>query len=419
MEVEPQTAAPTSGPEAVSRPELRSGSRGARPRAPQTAPNRVRTSGPQTVDDIDYELPAGAIAQTPVEPRDAARLLVDHGDCFEHARFGDLPRFLEPGDLVVVNDTRVLPARVGFERPTGGKGEILLIEERCDGWWEALARPSAKLTAGTEVCVGGLVVVFGDDLGEGRRLVRLDPGDRALLDLLDEVGRPPLPPYIHQALADPERYQTVFAQRPSSAAQQARRPPSAAQQARRPSWAAQQARRPSWAAQSARRPLSAAAPTAGLHFTDEVLAGLARRGVAVVSVELAVGLDTFRPMTGERIDDHVMHSERYRVPEPCIAAVKEAERVVAVGTTAVRALETWAATGRSEGRSELFIRRPYRWQVVDAMVTNFHLPRSTLLCLVDAFVGERWRELYELALAERYRFLSFGDAMLLTRRCPS
>lgn len=385
------------------------------------------SSGPETVDDIDYELPESAIAQTPVEPRDAARLLVDHGDSVEHARFADLPRFLGPGDVVVVNDTRVLPARIVFERPTGGHGEILLLEELRAGWWEALARPSAKLAAGTRVRIsaptaggsddqsdskagspddqshskagspddqsdskaGGLELEFGADLGEGRRLVRLDPGARPLRELLDELGLMPLPPYITAPLADPERYQTVFAGR---------------------------AGRPLSAAGRAGRPLSAAAPTAGLHFTDAVIAGLARRGVSVASLELAVGLDTFRPMTSERIDDHVMHSERYLVHQACIAAIRQAERVVAVGTTVVRALESWAATGAAEGRSDLFIRRPYRWQAVDVLVTNFHLPRSTLLCLVDAFVGERWRELYSLALAERYRFGSFGDAMLLTRR---
>ena len=339
----------------------------------------VAEAVPETVADLDYELPEAAIAQTPIEPRDAARLLVDHGDRVEHARFGDLPGLLTEGDLVVVNDTRVLPARVGFERPSGASGEILLLEERSDGAWEALARPSAKLPAGTAVCVGGLGIEFGADLGEGRRLVRLDPGTRPLREVLEEVGQAPLPPYIHSQIADPERYQTVFAQ----------------------------------------RPLSAAAPTAGLHFTEGVLAGLAERGIAVAAVELAVGLDTFRPMTAERIEDHVMHSERYRVPEACIAAISEADRVVAVGTTVVRALESWAAGGATEGRSELFIRRPYAWRVVDALVTNFHLPRSTLLCLVDAFVGDRWRELYEIALAERYRFLSFGDAMLLTRRLCS
>ncbi len=333
------------------------------------------TDRPETPADIDYDLPADAIAQTPIEPRDSARLLVDRGDSVEHRTVADLPDLLESGDLLVVNDTRVLPARLPVRRPTGGAAEILLLEERSDGWWEALARPSRKLAPGSTVTAGGLTIEMGEDLGEGRRLVRPNPGDRRLLEVLDQVGLPPLPPYIEHQIDDPERYQTVFAD----------------------------------------RPVSAAAPTAGLHLTDDVFARLAERGVDVARVELAVGLDTFRPVTVDRLDDHVMHTEWYRIPEETASAVGRADRVVAVGTTAVRALETWAARGDREGRSSLFIRRPYEWSVVDALMTNFHLPQSTLLCLVDAFIGPRWRELYGAALDDGYRFLSFGDAMLLTR----
>ena len=184
-----------------------------------------------------------------------------------------------------------------------------------------------------------------------------------------------LPPYIREPVDDPERYQTVFA----------------------------------------RRPGSVAAPTAGLHLTEDLLEKIRARGVTVAPLELAIGLDTFRPVTADRLDDHVMHRERYRVPAATSEAVASARRVVAVGTTAVRALETWATTGEAAGRSSLFIRRPFDWRVVDVLMTNFHLPRSTLLCLVDAFVGPRWRFLYETALAEGYRFLSFGDAMLLNQ----
>ena len=216
---------------------------------------------------------------------------------------------------------------------------------------------------------------MGEDLGDGRRAVRLDPGDADLHDRLAKVGLPPLPPYIENQIDDPSRYQTVYAD----------------------------------------RPLSAAAPTAGLHFTPVVLEALRANGITMATVELAVGLDTFRPVMVDRLDDHVMHSEWYRVPDETVAAVEAAERVVAIGTTVVRSLESWKATGEQSGRSSLFIRRPYAWKAVDVLLTNFHLPQSTLLCLVDGFVGPRWRTLYETAVAEDYRFLSFGDAMLLER----
>lgn len=331
---------------------------------------------PETLADIDYDLPAQRIAQEPIEPRDAARLLVDRGDSIEHRRVTDLPSLLQSGDLVIVNDTKVLPARLAVRRSTGGAAEILLLEARDDGSWEALARPSKKLMPGDVVSVKGLDIEMGEDLGEGRRIIRLDPGGADLYTRLAEVGLPPLPPYIENQIADPSRYQTVYAD----------------------------------------RPLSAAAPTAGLHFTPAVMDGLAANGIGMATVELAVGLDTFRPVMVERLDDHVMHTEWYRVPDETVAAIGQAERVVAIGTTAVRALESWKATGQQLGRSDLFIRRSFDWRVVDVLLTNFHLPQSTLLCLVDAFVGPRWREIYETAIAEEYRFLSFGDAMLLRRR---
>jgi len=333
------------------------------------------TPPPQTPDDIEYHLPPEAIAQHPLVRRDSARLLVDHAGEIQHRWVSDLPDMLEPGDLVVVNNTRVLPARLPLRRSTGGAAEVLLLEELDDGRWQALVRPSRKLPPGTVVTAAGLDVVIEDDLGDGRRLVSLNPGGRPLMDALFDVGLAPLPPYIHAQLDDPERYQTVFAD----------------------------------------RPVSAAAPTAGLHLTADVLDRLREKGANVATVELAVGLDTFRPVQVERLDDHVIHTERYLVPEATAAAVEAAKRVVAVGTTSVRALETWAVTGERDGRSSLFIRRPYQWQVVDRLLTNFHLPRSTLLCLVDAFVGPRWRDIYATALDEGYRFLSFGDAMLLDR----
>jgi S-adenosylmethionine:tRNA ribosyltransferase-isomerase len=327
--------------------------------------------------DFDYDLPDSAIARTGAEPRDSARLLVATGGGIRHDTVAHLADHLRPGDALVVNDTRVLPARVRFRRSTGGAGEILLLEEVGDGWWEALVRPSAKLRPGSTVDVGDdLSVEVGDDLGEGRRRVRPSVAGDQLLAALDRHGEMPLPPYLGDAaLDDPERYQTIFADRPASAA----------------------------------------APTAGLHLTDRVLASVRAAGVEVVRIELVVGLGTFRPITAERIEDHPMHAERYRVGEAAWAAVQAAERVVAVGTTTVRALESAAATGELAGATDLYIRPSYPWRVVDVMMTNFHLPRSSLLVMIEAFAGPRWRELYALALAEGYRFLSFGDAMLLDR----
>lgn len=331
---------------------------------------------PQTLDDIRYELPVTSIAQTPLERRDEARLLVDDGVEIRHSRVAALPELLREGDLVVVNNTRVLKARVRLRRSTGGAAEVLLLEQLDDQRWEALVRPSRKLKAGSVLRNEAMDIVIGEDLGEGRRIVEPRLGARRLLDVLEEVGLPPLPPYIERQISDPERYQTVFAQ----------------------------------------RPLSAAAPTAGLHLTESVFAGLEARGVRVGTIELAVGLDTFRPMTANRLDDHVMHSEWYSIPSATQQLISSADRIVAIGTTTVRALETWGHGAAPEGRSSLFIRRPFDWSVVDVMMTNFHLPASTLLCMIDAFVGPRWREIYAEALAQGYRFLSFGDAMLSQRR---
>ncbi len=346
------------------------------------------SKAPMVPGDLDYCLPPHAIAQAPLPERDQARLLVDDDGVVSHRRVSDLPELLGPGDVVVVNDTRVLPARLRLRRATGGAVEVLLLHERDDGDWEALVRPSRRLRNGETVVpdpartgadtlkkderVG---VEIRDDLGEGRRVVRIGTGGRPLLDLLDDIGAVPLPPYITAEIADPERYQTVYA----------------------------------------RSPASAAAPTAGLHFTDELLDRVRGAGAEVVAVELAVGLDTFRPITSDRIADHQIHTERYRVPAEAQRALSSARRVVAVGTTVVRCLETWAATGEASGDSSLFIRRSYEWRVVDALMTNFHLPRSTLLCLLDAFIGPRWRTLYAAALEHGYRFLSFGDAMLVSR----
>ena len=328
--------------------------------------------------EFDYDLPEQAIAQVPVEPRDRARLLVDRGkgEAPEHRTVADLPTLVRPGDVVVVNTTRVLPARLKLRKPTGGAVEVFLLERTAPGRWDALVRPSRKIAPGTRLVAGPDLTVEVGERGEGVRPVVLHTSDGVdELTALARHGAVPLPPYITTELADPERYQTVFADRPESVA----------------------------------------APTAGLHLTDEVLAGCRAAGATVATVELAVGLGTFKPMTAERVEDHHMHSERYRVPEATLAACRAADRVVAVGTTAVRALESAARRGEPEGRTDLFVRRPFDWQVVDVLLTNFHLPRSSLLVLVDAFVGPRWRALYAEALAAHYRFLSFGDAMLLTR----
>ena len=346
-------------------------------------PATAATAPPATPADLEYDLPPGVIAQSPSPRRDQARLLVDGDDGISHRGVSDLPELLGPGDVVVVNDTRVLPARLRMRRATGGAVEVLLLHERDDGDWEALVRPSRRLQPGEVVAPdtadSQASVEIRDDLGEGRRLVRVHTGGRPLLHVLDEVGVVPLPPYITVGIDDPERYQTVYG----------------------------------------RRPVSAAAPTAGLHFTEELLGRVRDTGAKVVSVELAVGLDTFRPITAARLDDHDMHTEQYRVPGDAQHSLGRAERVVAVGTTVVRCLEAWAATGEASGRTSLFIRRPYEWRVVDALMTNFHLPRSTLLCLLDAFIGPRWRTLYDAALRSGYRFLSFGDAMFVARSEPA
>ncbi|MBX3313523.1 MAG: tRNA preQ1(34) S-adenosylmethionine ribosyltransferase-isomerase QueA [Actinobacteria bacterium] len=344
--------------------------------------------------ELDYDLPATAIAQHPVEPRDAARLLVDRGPGrpARHRTVADLPDLLRAGDLLVVNDTKVIPARLHLRKPTGGAVEVLLLERRPEGWWEGLVRPGRRVAPGTmltpEDPAGGaagdgpapdLVVEVGEVIGDdGRRRIVVHGGVDDLA-ALDRHGVVPLPPYIHEPLADPGRYQTVFADRPGSVA----------------------------------------APTAGLHLTTDVLHRLRDRGVTIATVDLVVGLGTFRPVTVERVEDHPMHAERYVVPEATRAAVAEAvedpaRRVVAVGTTVVRALESWAVTGDPDASTRLFIHGDHRFRVVDVLMTNFHVPRSSLLALVESFVGPRWRDLYDEALAEGYRFLSFGDAMLLT-----
>jgi S-adenosylmethionine:tRNA ribosyltransferase-isomerase len=302
--------------------------------------------------ELDYDLPSELIAQHPAVTRDASRLLVYERatGVVRHRAFADLPDEAG-GALVVVNDTRVVPARIRIERP---RGEVLLVERLDGDLWEGLARPTRRLRPGRSYGPVELI----EHLGEGRWRLRLTG---------EPAGETPLPPYITEPLADPGRYQTVYAQESGSAA----------------------------------------APTAGLHFTPELLARL-----DVERVTLHVGLDTFRPLAVEDLDDHVLHGERYSAPAwPRIAA---APRVLAVGTTTVRVLETLARGAPLEGRTDLFVTPGFEFRRADALVTNFHLPRSTLLALVMAFAGvEETRRLYRLAVEERYRFYSFGDAMLI------
>jgi S-adenosylmethionine:tRNA ribosyltransferase-isomerase len=309
--------------------------------------------------ELEYELPPDLIAQHPAPSRDASRLLVfERGSgAVRHRRFADLPKELSRGELVVINDTRVVPARIHTRRESGGAVEVLLLERLDEnGLWDALARPSRRLRAGERLGPVELVA----PLGEGRWRVRLEGEPR---------GEMPLPPYITEPLADPERYQTVYGINEGSAA----------------------------------------APTAGLHFTPELL-----QHFALERVTLHVGLDTFRPISADDLRRHRLHSERYELRPQAWERIRAAERVLAVGTTTVRVLETVASNSLLQGRTRLFIRPGYEFRRVDALLTNFHLPRSTLLALVMAFAGvEETRELYRLAIEERYRFYSFGDAMLI------
>lgn len=329
------------------------------------------------ISDFDYELPDDLIAQEPVEPRDSARLLVDGGDRLHHRHVRDLHEMVGPGDVLVVNDTRVIPARLRLRRGSGGAVEVLLLEMTDGGVWSALVRPAAKLRPNETLLDedGDEVATFIGRRNDGDTFdVRLHD-DGQPMALLDRIGSLPLPPYITSDSGANERYQTVYS----------------------------------------RRPASAAAPTAGLHFTPSLLDLIQQRGARLARVELVVGLDTFRPISTDDPLQHRIHTELYSVPDETIDAVNRAERVIAVGTTAVRALESTFTTGRQSGRTNLFIHRGYEWKVVDLMMTNFHMPRTTLLMMIEAFVGPTWRDIYREAIERRYRFLSFGDAMLLDR----
>jgi len=335
------------------------------------------------VDDFKYSLPESSIAQEAIEPRHHARLL-DTRDSTDH-RFLDLPLLLQTGDLVVVNETRVRAARlVGSRQDSGGKVELLVLSARSDGLWEALARPSRRLRPGIVIQFQGLTAELVEGPSDGKVVVDLDAPD--VEAAIAAAGEVPLPPYFRGTLPDDARYQTMFA----------------------------------------RATGSAAAPTAGLHFAPEVVSGLGERGIAIASVDLHVGIDTFRPIAVSRIEDHVMHREWFSIPDNTAEAVDRTRakggRVVAVGTTVVRALETLATeTGTVDagaGDTDLFLKPGDRFRVVDALITNFHVPGSTLVVLVAAFMGDRWQEAYQTALDRGYRFLSFGDAMYAERERP-
>lgn len=329
---------------------------------------------------FDYELPEASIAQTPIEPRDASRLLVASDMSDRH--FSDLPELMQPDDLLVVNRTRVRSARLrGVKTGSGGALELLLTKRLGPIRWEALARPARRLRPGIAVSFGPISgeILTHPDAGVVEVALRAEGGD--IEDLLPTVGEIPLPPYIHIELEDPGRYQTVFAKTVGSAA----------------------------------------APTAALHFTPGLVEQLRGRGVRFAEVELEVGLDTFRPIAVADVADHEMHREAWVVPEAAAHAIASTRqrggRVIAVGTTVVRTVESAAQRSgevrAGRGETDLFIAPGYELRAVDAVITNFHAPRTTLLVMIAALVGDRWRALYDHALTAGYRFLSFGDAMLI------
>ena len=336
------------------------------------------------LSDFMYDLPEERIAQTPVEPRDHSRLMVLHRDthAIEQRHFYDVIDYLNPGDVLVVNETKVIPARLYGERPTGGAVEVLLLKQLGPKRWETLVRPGKKLKPGAEV-------IFGDGRLTCRVLETTDVGGRivefqcegSFEAALDALGEMPLPPYIHEKLADRDRYQTVYA----------------------------------------RQEGSAAAPTAGLHFTPELMDRIRAKGVDIVPVLLHVGLGTFRPVKAENIEEHEMHTEYFEVSEDAARRINAARerggRIVAVGTTSVRTLESAARDGKLQamrGDTNIFIKPGYQFQLVDALITNFHLPGSTLIMLVSALYDrERILAAYEQAVKDEYRFFSFGDAMLI------
>lgn len=337
--------------------------------------------------DFDFDLPEELIAQTPLEKRDASRLLVVDKEtgAFSDQHFDRIIDQLQPGDALVMNNTRVLPARLyGIKPETGGHVELLLLKNIQGDDWEVLAKPAKRLRVGAQISFGDgrLTATVVEELDHGGRIVRFGY-EGIFLEVLESLGEMPLPPYIHEKLADRERYQTVYAKENGSAA----------------------------------------APTAGLHFTEELLEQIAAKGVKLVYLTLHVGLGTFRPVSVDSLDDHEMHSEFYSLSEEAAQTLRQVKanggRVIAVGTTSIRTLETIGSKFQGQiqadsGWTNIFIKPGYDWKIVDAFSTNFHLPKSTLVMLVSAFAGRSLTlEAYEHAIAERYRFFSFGDAMFI------
>ncbi len=335
--------------------------------------------------DFYYDLPPELIAQTPLDRRDASRLMVldKHTGAIQHKHFYELPTLLKPGDCLVLNDSRVLPARLIGQRPGGGAAEVLLLIDRGDKVWECLVKPGKKMRPGAKVSFGNgdlTAEVIGETDG-GNRLIRFEY-EGIFLEILERLGRMPLPPYIKAELQDGERYQTVYSKVVGSAA----------------------------------------APTAGLHFTKELLAQIEAMGVKICTVTLHVGLGTFRPVKVENIDDHEMHAEYCVIPQETADIINETKRdggrVICVGTTSCRTLESWAKEDgtlqASAGWTNIFIYPGYRFKVLDGLITNFHLPESTLIMLVSALAGrEHVLAAYQEAVKERYRFFSFGDASII------
>ncbi|NJK48902.1 tRNA preQ1(34) S-adenosylmethionine ribosyltransferase-isomerase QueA [Candidatus Gracilibacteria bacterium] len=366
----------------------------------KTTSSEQLTNSNQLLASYDYELPAELIAQEPAVPRDSSRLLVVNPTTHNHAIFRDLPDWLRSGDLLVFNNTRVIPARLFGHKSTGSPVEILLLEEKAENCWLALVKPGKRFKIGTEIVFDlssdseraeeidlKAKVIARDEATSGRLLQFQIPSGHSFWHLLEKFGHIPFPPYVTHSHAQPDQYQTVYAKKSGSVA----------------------------------------APTAGLHFTEELLDCLQEKGIQRAEITLHVGVGTFRPIEVENITHHVMHQEWLEVPEATVDKIKETKarggRVIAVGTTVVRALEGAAQATKQSGaedllpfcgRTDLFIYPGYRWQVVEGMITNFHLPRSSLLILISALIGrDRVMYLYREAIQEGYRFYSFGDAMLL------
>ena len=340
------------------------------------------------ISDFDYFLPEEQIAQVPADPRDSSRMMVlsPKTQTIEHRHFYQLDEYLMDGDVLIFNDTRVIPARlIGVRQPTGGKAEVFLLRQLERDRWEVLVKPGKKMRVGS-------VITFGHELScevlaytdFGGRIVKFSY-EGIFEEILDRLGTMPLPPYIHETLEDPERYQTIYS----------------------------------------REKGSAAAPTAGLHFTESLMDRLRKKGVHLGFVTLHVGLGTFRPVQVDEIEDHVMHSEFYSIPTETADLIRmakqEGRRVVAVGTTSIRTLESAAVDHgmieEKRGQTNIFIYPGYQFKIVDAVITNFHLPKSTLIMLVSAFAGREFTlQAYRTAVEENYRFFSFGDAMLIQSR---